>query len=44
MLTPVQNNAENADNRGNANNADDYKEVIGIALLKAFRCAKIGKE
>ena len=31
MLTPVHNNADNA---------DDYNRVIGIALLKAFSCAK----
>ena len=34
-LTPVHNDADDADN------ADDYKSVIGIALLKAFGCDNI---
>ena len=49
MLTPVHNNADDtndADNADDANDADDtdnadnYNRVIGIALMKAFSCAK----
>ena len=37
MLTSVHNNAGNA---YKADEADDSNRVIGIALLKAFSCAK----
>ena len=34
LLTSVHNNTDNVDN------ANEYNSVIGIALLKAFSCAK----
>ena len=37
LLTSVHNNVDNADATDDANN---YNRVIGIALLKAFNCAK----
>ena len=37
LLTSVYNDADDADA---ADDADDYNRVIGIALLKAFSCAK----
>ena len=37
LLTSVNNDANNIDH---ADDADDYNRVIGIAQLKAFRCAK----
>ena len=40
MLTPVHNNANDADDPNNANDMDDDNRVIGIALLNAFSCAK----
>ena len=37
LLTSLHNNADDADATDDAN---DYNRVIGIALLKAFSCAK----
>ena len=42
-LTPIHNDANNADNANDtddANDADDYNRVTGIAPLKAISCAK----
>ena len=39
LLTSVHNDAEAADA---TDDADDYNRVIGIALLKAFSCVKMG--
>ena len=36
VLTPVHNDTEDTDDAGN------YNSVIGIALMKAFSCAKNG--
>ena len=43
LLTSAHNDADNADAAHTADDADDtddYNRVIGIALLKAFSCAK----
>ena len=39
-MISVYNNANDADNANNADNTDGYNSAIGIALLKAFSCAK----
>ena len=50
LLTSVHNDTDAADDpdathdadaADNADDANDYNRVIGIALLKAFSCAKI---
>ena len=46
MLTPVHNDADNAKDSDdaydvdNADSTDDYYKVLGMALVKAFSCAK----
>ena len=40
LLTSVHNDADDTDTAGNAVNTNDYNRVIGIAVLKAFSCAK----
>ena len=40
MLTPVNIDADDANDGDDTDDADDYNRVIGIALLKAFSCAK----
>ena len=47
MLTAVHNDtdhADNADDTDNTDDTDDNNRVIGIALLKAFSCAKMRRE
>ena len=43
MLTPVHNDADDTDNTDDIDdaNVDDYNRVTGIALLRAFSCAKM---
>ena len=40
LLTSVHNDADNANTTFDADDADNYNRVIGIALLRAFGCAK----
>ena len=42
FLTYVHNNADDADATDDKDDANDYNMVTGIALLKAFSCAKKG--
>ena len=39
MLTPVHNDADDANNADDGNDADNYNMVMGRALLMAFSCA-----
>ena len=40
LLTSVHNDADAADHTDDADNVSNYSRVIGIALMKAFSCAK----